>query len=182
MLFQWLRLRNSACLLSGSLMQSKQLVFAVVAFVGLALITYRFVGGSAPVPILPFTEDRPDALAAVQPERPVVKEVAASAPIPMADTESAPEQTRARAGGPPEWAVIAATYNNFGAAAKRASSLRSQFADCACSVYPREGSGQRYYVIVASGVAQDAAERHREQALAAGLPSDTYVTKLVISE
>lgn len=162
-------------------MQSK-LFFAVVAFVGLGLITYRFIGGSGPVQILPFTEDRPDALAAVQPEQPVIKQAAASAPIPTAAPESAPEQTRARAGGPPDWAVIAATYNSFGAAAKRASSLRTQFADCACSVYPRDGEGQRYYVIVASGVPQDAAQRHRDQALAAGLPADTYVTKLVISE
>lgn len=162
-------------------MQSK-LISAAVAFVGLGLITYWFAGGIGPVQVLPFTEDRPDALASVQPERPVIKEVAASAPIPAVDAGPAPEQTRARAGGPPDWAVIAATYNSFGAAAKRASSLRSQFADCACSVFPREGEGQRYYVIVASGVPQDAAERSREQALAAGLPTDTYVTKLVISE
>ena len=150
----------------------------VVFFVGIAAcaLLLRFLPSHAS-PVFRAAEDRPDALAVEQPER----TVAVSTPPAAIPVEVVAEQTRARAGGPSHWAVIAATYNSFASAARRASALRSQYADCSCGVYPRDGEGQRYYVVVASGVEQRAAQEHRERAVAAGFPEDTYVTKLVAS-
>jgi hypothetical protein len=74
--------------------------------------------------------------------------------------------------------VIAATYKSFGAAQRRANSLKAAFGECTCSIFPREGDGQNYYVIVASNLTWDAAERARARAVGAGLPEDTYVTRL----
>ena len=155
-------------------------VLAVLAFVGLGILVYQRVP-SVPAALHSFKEDRPDALSSAQPERPVLTEVSAPA-RPVEVQEPTPEQTRTRSDGSSDWAVIAATYKSFTAATTRANTLRSHYGDCACSVYPKEGEGQRYYVIVASGVEHDSAERSREQAVAAGLPADTYVTKLIRSE
>jgi hypothetical protein len=91
----------------------------------------------------------------------------------------ATEQTRTRSDSARDWAVIAATYNAFDAAAKRAASLRAQFADCSCSVFPREGEGPKFYVVVGSAMTRDVAEDLRLKAVSAGLPADTYVTRLV---
>lgn len=44
---------------------------------------------------------------------------------------------------------------------------------------PREGEGHNYYVVVDSRLTHEAADRKRAMALSAGLPADTYVTKLL---
>jgi hypothetical protein len=76
------------------------------------------------------------------------------------------------------WAVIAATYSSFGAAAKRADALRKLSPRLRPHVFPREGEGRRYYVVLGSSLTQDAAQRLRALATSLGAPKDTYVTKL----
>jgi hypothetical protein len=85
---------------------------------------------------------------------------------------------RAAVTGPGEWAVIAATYRNYGGAQKRAEAIREKFADCACTVHPPEGQGQYYYVVVASGLSKDGAEQMRRRAVSSGGPRDAYVTRM----
>jgi hypothetical protein len=131
------------------------------------------IQSAAPLPQPLKGKHAPEVRAQQQPAVP-----ATLAAAPPAVTAAPPEQTRARS-SVREWAVIAATYNGFSAAAKRAASLRGQFRDCACSVFPSEGQGQKYYVLVGSGMARNDADDFRLKAVAAGLPADTYVTKLV---
>jgi hypothetical protein len=45
-------------------------------------------------------------------------------------------------------------------------------------VFPEAGEGKQYMVILGSGMTKSAADKLRRQARAAGLPRDTYVTKL----
>ena len=89
-----------------------------------------------------------------------------------------PNQERARAYESGDWAVIAATYKSFSAAQRRARTLNAAYPECACSVYPRENEGANYYVVVGSNLSRSAADSARERAVEAGLPADTYVTKL----
>jgi hypothetical protein len=98
----------------------------------------------------------------------------------LAAREKAETQTRTRSDGASDWGIIAATYNAFNPAAKRARSLRSQFPDCSCSVFPREGEGLKYYVLVGSGMTSEVAEALRNRAVAAGLPHHAYVTKIAV--
>jgi hypothetical protein len=120
-------------------------------------------------------EDRPSPIEGFDPN--AAEETRNTVSLPAA-AEEPREQTRERS-SVREWAVIAATYNAFGAASKRAASLRSQFTDCSCSVYPAEGKGAKYYVLVGAGLTRNAADDFRSKAVAAGLPADTYVTKIV---
>jgi hypothetical protein len=77
----------------------------------------------------------------------------------------------------PSWAVVAATYGNFNGAEKRAAEIRTR-ARLQAHVFPAAGQGRLYFVVLGSGLSQDAAERLRRHALALGAPRDTYVTKL----
>lgn len=74
--------------------------------------------------------------------------------------------------------MVAATLASVDAASRRAASLKSNWRECACTVFPK-GESERYYVVVGSGLDRDSADRLRERATAAGLPGDTYVTKLI---
>jgi hypothetical protein len=87
---------------------------------------------------------------------------------------AAPVQTAASG----SWAVIAAAYRSFEAAQKRAASLRRQWKECDCSVYPEKGQGRTYYVLVGSGLTKNAADRLHRQARLSRLPPDSYVTRL----
>jgi hypothetical protein len=78
-----------------------------------------------------------------------------------------------------DWAVIAATYNSWDSAQRRADSLKSRWQDCECTVYPSQGEGTRYYVLVGEGLKRNDADRLRDRGTAAGLPPDTYVSKLI---
>lgn len=129
------------------------------------------------------SEARPSPIAAKLPPLMAAKPAGPPNTLPLVVTDAknasvAGEQYRGSNDGATDWAVIAATYKSFTAAQGRAQSLRSSFNACVCSVYPREGEGQNYYVVVASGMRRDAADLKREQAVNAGLPQDTYVTKL----
>ena len=136
------------------------------------------VPGSSPVP-----DDRPSPIAASLPGYEPSRQSAESKP-PLVTPEDqnssagAVEQQTSPRDSSTDWAIIAATYKSFAAAQRRASELKSTFAACACSVFPREGEGQKYYVVVDSGLTGEAADRKRAMALSAGLPTDTYVTKL----
>ncbi len=105
---------------------------------------------------------------------------ASSAPEPAEITRSAiGEQERGGSNtSSANWAVIAATYKSFSAAQQRASRLKASYGECGCSVYPKEGEGSHYYVIVKPNLTRDAADMARARAIEAGLPGDTYVTTL----
>jgi hypothetical protein len=77
-----------------------------------------------------------------------------------------------------DWAVVAAIYNKFDAAEQRARSVNGFHA----TVFPAKGEGSKYMVLLGSGLTYASARALRDQATAAGLPSDTYVTKLSIAE
>ena len=77
-----------------------------------------------------------------------------------------------------DWSVIAATLNSVDAAQRRARGLKETWRECACSIFPR-GESQHYFVVVGTNLTRDAADTLRDRATAAGLPGDTYVTKLL---
>jgi hypothetical protein len=133
--------------------------------------------GSGGPSALPDSRQSPIADRLVQPKQ---DEHAAAVPE-ATETRSRPkaDPEKVRGDGSKTWAVIAATYKSFAAAENRATRLKAAYGDCACVVYPREGEGQNYYVMVASNLTREAADARREQAVSAGLPDDTYVTKLL---
>ncbi len=100
--------------------------------------------------------------AAVQPK----KVVPAPAPAPK------------KSAATPKWAVIAATYSNYDGAVKRAAQINSGRHSVSASVIPPRGEGPRYYVVLGTASSRKEAERLKARAAGAGLPRDTYVTRL----
>ncbi len=105
---------------------------------------------------------------------------AAPQPRPAVETPTrarAPEPRTAAPALRGEWGVVAATYAEHSAALKRAEQLARQ-SRMQPVVLPAAGQGTRYYVILGSAPTRKEAERIRSQARAAGMPRDTYVTRL----
>jgi hypothetical protein len=75
------------------------------------------------------------------------------------------------------WAVVAAIYKDYEAAERRAQSMAAN-AKFKPSVFPEKGQGDKYMVVLGTGLTRTKAEELRLQATGAGLPTDTYVTKL----
>jgi len=75
------------------------------------------------------------------------------------------------------WAVVAAIYRDYDAAARRAASLED-VGGIRPSVFPAKGKGAKYMVVVGQGLTRARAEALRVRAVAAGLPPDMYVTLL----
>lgn len=125
-------------------------------------------------------------------ETPAVFPPPQAAPAPATPRPSAMPLPPSKTGRPPampvtksttqssaaDWAVVAAIYRNYDAAEARAHSLASKWKQGELKVYPAKGEGNQYMVVVASGLGKDQAEKIQRQAKAAGLPQDTYVTKL----
>lgn len=77
-----------------------------------------------------------------------------------------------------DWAVIVATYKDFDMAQHFANSLQGRFKQFSYRVSPPRGKAEKYYyVVVGSGLAQDAARALQQRAIGAGLPSSSYVTR-----
>ena len=86
-----------------------------------------------------------------------------------------------KAEGHGPFAVIAATYNSFEGAARRAERMHKKFPKLQPRVFPPKDEGKMYYVVLGTGLSQEAAERLRREARRLGAPRDTYVTKLTES-
>jgi hypothetical protein len=95
----------------------------------------------------------------------------AIAPRPVAPKNPASTQSGS-------WAVIAATYSNYGAAASGAEKMRQQSPQLRPHVFPEEGQGRQYYVVLGSGLTQDAAAQLLGVARQHGAPKDAYVSKI----
>lgn len=134
---------------------------AVVAVLAIAFLVYRFIRARSAGP--------EDALRG----RSTVAEPVRPSPVAPAAPARVTEAPRKES-----WAVVAAAYNNYDAAARRAQTLSRRWNHGPLRVYPERGRGSRYLVIVASGLTQKDAERLRSRARRAGLPRDSYVTKL----
>jgi hypothetical protein len=110
----------------------------------------------------------------------------AVAPVPATASAPAqaavPERSRATAPAPAavreRWLVIAATYGNHAAAEKRAKSLAAKTKRVHPVVMPAEGKGKLYYVVVGEAESRKEAEKLRNQARSAGMPRETYVTRM----
>jgi hypothetical protein len=133
-----------------------------------AILQRRRAPEPAPAPTVAARQEetRPSPVVAAEPAR--------------QDPQRARQQVpSSRTAQPGSWAVVAATYRNFEAAQKRAESLRRQWKQCDCTVYPQKGEARSYYyVLVGAGLTKNAAERLQSSARASRFPSDTYVTTL----
>jgi serine/threonine protein kinase len=164
--------------------KSRLWIVGVIGAVAAGLLAaYLFIGKTAP------QQPKPARTAtAAPPPRTVpaptpvnVRPVEKPSPARVVDSHAAaPVRQRATpaADAKESWAVIAATYNNFSAAEKRAAALRELSPRLHAHVFPREGAGKRYYVVLGSNLTQDAAQKLRELATSLGAPKDSYVTKL----
>jgi hypothetical protein len=81
----------------------------------------------------------------------------------------------------PQWAVVAAIYRDYDAAAKRARSIAQRWSESKVEVFPARGEGRRYLVTLGMELPKAAADKLRNRAVSAGLPGDTYVTKITAS-
>lgn len=140
---------------------------AAAALVGAALLgwwTWR------PAPeVAPARQAVVERPAPVDPASPPV----VSQPLPAAPDTS----TRARTSSG-TWAVVAAIYSEYSAADRRSRSIREQTPEFDTAVFPERGKGQKYMVLLGSGLARAEADRLRNKAIGRGLPRDTYVTKI----
>jgi serine/threonine protein kinase len=93
-----------------------------------------------------------------------------------ADRNLAPQRRAEKT--PESWAVIAGTYAQFEAAQKHAKMYGQQLPEVQPHVFPPDGQGKRYFIVLASGLTQEAAERLRQDVVEQGAPRDTYVTKI----
>jgi Protein kinase domain/SPOR domain len=114
--------------------------------------------------------------------RPTVPEKVAVVAPPQAERERAAPTAVAPA--PPKtsagnWVVVAAIYRDYDLAAKRAEQIAQKEKRWQPEVYPPEGQGgHRYMVLLGRAETRKEAERILARARSAGMPSDTYLTKL----
>jgi hypothetical protein len=108
-----------------------------------------------------------------------------SAPI-VAPAQAARERTTAAAAAPPpaqtrggNWVVVAAIYKDHDLAQKRAGAIAQKFTRWEPEVYPPAGQGaRRYMVLLGRADNRKDAEKILARARAAGMPRDTYLTKI----
>jgi hypothetical protein len=162
--------------------KSRPWVAGVIGAIAAGLLAaYLFIGKTSP------RQPEPARAATVPPPQPllapapvIARPVEKPSPARVVDSPAAAarHRTTPAADAKGSWAVIAATYSNFSAAEKRAKELRELSPRLHAHVFPREGAGKRYYVVLGSNLTQDAAQKLRELATSLGAPKDSYVTKL----
>lgn len=110
---------------------------------------------------------------------PVPQKIAA-APAPVESSKPG-ERSYSSDDQSTDWSVIAATHNSREAAGRHARNLKALWSECECRVYPPEGEPGpgRFFVLLGKGLSRTDADRLRDRATGAGLPPDTYVTKLI---
>jgi hypothetical protein len=113
--------------------------------------------------------------APVQADKPAMFGQATPAPPPVAAAPATRTRTEPARSG---WAVIAATYGAYQGAEKRAEAIRDRWPQFQPVIFPRPGEGRKYYVVLGSGLTKDQASALHRRARQAGMPDDTYVTKL----
>jgi hypothetical protein len=166
---------------------------AALALIAILVITWRDSGEATPdsqeASVAPSEEAASPArgmagseTAALPAPPAAVPESSAAVPAkpaaPVQEGAAAPERAGAGGGVRSGWAVIAATYNSYAAAQKRAQSLARNAGRIEAVVHPDEGAGTRYYVVLGSGLTQAEAQQLRQSAISAGAPRDSYVTRL----
>jgi len=165
-----LRVRNGMIAAAGGVLLL--LVFAA----------YRmFFGHTTPVPESVAHPPAQEAPAVFPPPPAKAHTSGRPSAMPLAHAPGASRPTAmptSRTAQPSDWAVVAAIYRTYDAAEHRAKSLSGKWRQGELKVYPAEGTGTQYMVLVASGLTKDQAERVQRQAKSAGLPGDTYVTRL----
>ncbi len=130
--------------------------------VGLVLLIYLFVHGP-----------RPRHVEITHTPAAATAEPAPAPPAPVVQRPAKP--IRVRSG---HWAVIAATYYTFKDAQRRSDRLRKESPGLHPHVFPPDGQGTHYFIVLGSGLSQDAAQRLLRSVREQGAPSDCYVTKL----
>jgi hypothetical protein len=77
------------------------------------------------------------------------------------------------------WSVIVATYNSREAAEKRMHSLAARWPAFHVSIFNPQSEKAHYLVTLGQNLGEDEAEVVRRRAVAAGLPRDTYIKRLM---
>jgi hypothetical protein len=130
-----------------------------------------------PSPIDPTTRAR---AVDTRPPAPVAKNtppIAKRADAPVVPSTPAPAASSAPA-QEGRWAVVGAIYNSYQGAARRAESIAARAKAFRPEVFPPEGQGRRYMVILGYTDSRRDAEQLRAKAVSSGLPPDSYVTKV----
>jgi hypothetical protein len=99
-------------------------------------------------------------------------------PVPQEPSAPAPRKTAPPVESPNgSWYVVAATYTQKKDAEKRAHSIMSRWPRFKAQVFspPVEDEKSYYLVTIGSNLSQKAAVAVRQRAIAAGMPTDTYI-------
>lgn len=112
---------------------------------------------------------------------PVIKNDSAGATAPVVPVPKPAPSPRVniagrKAGG---WSVIVAAYGSRAAAEKRMNTMARKWPKFEVSVEERAGEKARYLVVLGKGLSENDAEALRRRAAGSGLPSDTYIKKLM---
>jgi SPOR domain len=150
-------------------------IVLVIAGVMMKTCSDRPVDDSAVAPIT--EEQRPSPIDRELP-RPALTIVKEAETVRTRTAEDPTPSTESYASTPgTNWAVVAAIYRDYDAAARRAASFED-VGGIRPSVFPAKGKGTKYMVVVGQGLTRARAEALRTRAVAAGLPPDMYVTLL----
>lgn len=152
---------------------------AVIAIAGLTAVLLIFLFWSAE------QKGAAGSNSTVRTETPRAEYGVVRPPGPTAESRPSPvaRQNPATPPAPPkvrggDWSVVAAIYRDYDAAHRRAASIAKSWKSATPSVYPAERNARKYMVVLGSGLSREEAERLRAAALAAGMPPDSYVTRL----
>lgn len=116
------------------------------------------------------------------PARPIEPKREPTRKIPIREIRQPVRLNTASAGGTRMrtakiWYVIAATYNKREGAERRAREITRRWPTFKAEVFSPKEEKVRYLVIVGANLTEAAALALQKQALAAGLPGDTYVKR-----
>jgi hypothetical protein len=144
------------------------LILATVAWNQLSDDPESARSGTEPARPSPIDEELP---------RPAPRILTESVRTRVAEVSSKTQEGKPAILGGTDWAVVAAIYKEYEAAERRAKKVMDS-TSFDPTVFPAKGQGSKYMVIIDSGLTHAKALELRGRALSAGLPADTYVTRL----
>jgi hypothetical protein len=104
---------------------------------------------------------------------------AATAPRPVPTPPAIPSVAGATQIKPGGWSVIAAAYSSREPAEKRMHEMAKKWPRFNASVLQLRAGKAQYLVVLGQNLSEDEADALRKRAVAAGLPRDTYIKKLM---
>ncbi len=137
-------------------------------------------------PTKPQPRTQPESVASVRvppaPRPPRADPFERVTPAHATPARSVTTDTADRSVDPPDrrrWSVVAATYATYTGAEKRSEAMRERWPGLEPGVFPENGEGNLYFVVLGTKQSKDGAAELRRKALSQGAAGDVYITMLL---